>query len=370
MKSKILRRIVEQYFSFSRTERNGLVVLCAILCVVIAANFLINLFDKPEPNDFYEIKKAIAEWKSRNETVMESRNKILFPFNPNTVSETKLDCLAIPGFVKQNILKYRQSGGRFYGPASIKKIYGMNDSIFGAVEEYLLFDRQKKAESINDLSEKTNDKPVVSFFDPNFTSEEELIKLGFNNYQASNLVKYRAKGGIIKKPGDLLKIYGIDTAFYMKLAPWIKIEAREADHFSSSPETFRIIELNTADSTALIRLNGIGPVFASRIIRYRELLGGFIKKEQLLEVYNFRSETFRQIEDKISADSVKVKKLSLNFSGFSDLARHPYLKAEVVNKIIECRNNNGPFETCEELLSKNLMNEELYLKVRPYLKLN
>ena len=46
-----------------------------------------------------------------------------------------------------------------------------------------------------------------------------------------------------------------------------------------------VVEINTADSAELMRLNGIGASFSRRIVKYRNLLGGFISKEQLLEVY-------------------------------------------------------------------------------------
>jgi DNA uptake protein ComE-like DNA-binding protein len=131
-----------------------------------------------------------------------------------------------------------------------------------------------------------------------------------------------------------------------------------------------LIELNGADSLTLTKLNGIGPVFASRITRYRDLLGGFNNVSQLLEVYNLKTETLNSIKNYISVDSVKIRKLSLNFSDYHDFFEHPYLLHKDAKNIIGFRNKNGSFETCEDLISKNILGRETYLRIKPYIKLN
>lgn len=56
-----------------------------------------------------------------------------------------------------------------------------------------------------------------------------------------------------------------------------------------------VVNLNDADTTTLMLIHGIGPTFASRIVRYRDRLGGFTHKEQLLEVYGFTPELLNHI---------------------------------------------------------------------------
>ena len=83
------------------------------------------------------------------------------------------------------------------------------------------------------------------------------------------------------------------------------------------------IELNSADTTALKSLPGIGSVFASRIIKYRELLGGFVSISQLLEVYGLDSTRYSRIAGLVVADSAAIRKLSVNSLRFAELLRHP-----------------------------------------------
>ncbi|NLB26346.1 MAG: helix-hairpin-helix domain-containing protein, partial [Bacteroidales bacterium] len=109
-------------------------------------------------------------------------------------------------------------------------------------------------------------------------------------------------------------------------------------------------ELNSADSAQLVRLKGIGPVFASRIIKYRNLLGGFYSDYQLLEIYNFPEETFIEIRRYINVDTTVIKKIRINYADFSDLLRHPYLEKADVEKIGRHKEKFGPFNSVAQVL--------------------
>jgi DNA uptake protein ComE-like DNA-binding protein len=128
-----------------------------------------------------------------------------------------------------------------------------------------------------------------------------------------------------------------------------------------------LIELNSADSLDLLQLAGIGPVIASRILKYRNLLGGFYGKQQLLEVYGFPEETYHAISENLTIDSLQVKQLRINFSGYAELIRHPYFEKRNVEAILNFRENNGPFLSQEQLLAEGLIDTATYAVIRPYI---
>jgi DNA uptake protein ComE-like DNA-binding protein len=140
----------------------------------------------------------------------------------------------------------------------------------------------------------------------------------------------------------------------------------ETAKFGSNPVLVHI-ELNSADSTDLVQLSGIGPTYANRIIKYRNLLGGFYSTSQILEVYNFPVETFQKIENSISADTLLIKKIRVNFADFAELIRHPYFNKKQVEAVLNFRNRNGSFQNILQLKSNGLIDSETFLKVRPYL---
>jgi DNA uptake protein ComE-like DNA-binding protein len=266
------------------------------------------------------------------------------------------------------MVNYRSAGGNFKKPEDVRRIYGMNDSIFAQIEDYIQI-----PEVIPEISEAIPDqkvklKPTFRVFDPNKASKDELLNTGFNQFQASNLVKYRESGGIFFQPEDLLKIYGIDSMFYNSIKSFIELAKIPDEVQANKTKTKSIlIELNSADSLDLLQLNGIGPVFASRILKYRNLLGGFYGKHQLLEVYGFPEETYHSISENITTDSLQVKKLRINFTGYAELIRHPYFEKRNVEAILNFRQNNGPFSSREQLLTEGLIDTTTFALIRHYI---
>jgi len=127
------------------------------------------------------------------------------------------------------------------------------------------------------------------------------------------------------------------------------------------------IPLNQADSSQLIRLPGIGPVLSRRIIRYRELLGGFYNKEQLLEVYQLTPERFEGISGLVIIDTQNINLINVNHITADSLPYHPYISDYHLRAIIKCRDLNGSFERTGEILEYGLLPAGIYQKVQPYL---
>lgn len=126
------------------------------------------------------------------------------------------------------------------------------------------------------------------------------------------------------------------------------------------------VDINAADSLALLNIKGIGPVFAGRIIKYRNLLGGFVKKEQLLEVYGFDAERYDEVKDHVKI--VKGHKvMNLNEVSFKELNKHPYIKYDLTKAIFNLKKKLGTFKAVDDIKQIDLVTDELYNKLAPYL---
>jgi DNA uptake protein ComE-like DNA-binding protein len=262
---KTFRQIVKESLNFSKKDRNAVLALSVIIFLLLTGILIVEQIELKPSSDFSAIIQALEEWENRTKSEHEKRT--LFQFNPNTISEEALDSLNLPAFIKRNMVNYRSAGGNFKKPEDVRRIYGMNDSIFAQIEDYIQI-----PEVIPEISEAIPDqkvklKPTFRVFDPNKASKDELLNTGFNQFQASNLVKYRESGGIFFQPEDLLKIYGIDSMFYNSIKSFIELAKIPDEVQANKTKTKSIlIELNSADSLDLLQLNGIGPVFASRIL--------------------------------------------------------------------------------------------------------
>ena len=147
-------------------------------------------------------------------------------------------------------------------------------------------------------------------FDPNTVSLEDLQRLGLTLRQAESIENYRSKGGRFRSKDDFRKMYVVSDTLFTRLEPFIKIPK---------------VELNAADSAALVSLRGIGPYYAHKILEYRERLGGFLYKAQLLEIEGFDEERLAGFSDDIEIDTTLCNHLDLWNATERTLARHPYL---------------------------------------------
>lgn len=128
-------------------------------------------------------------------------------------------------------------------------------------------------------------RPVENFaFNPNIVSLEDLQRLGFSPRQAQSIVNYREKGGRFARAEDFGKSYVVSDSVFRRLRPFIRIPK---------------LDINSADSAAFDDLPGIGPYYASQIVKYRTQLGGYASTEQLMDLYRFDEEKFAKIEDLI-----------------------------------------------------------------------
>ena len=129
------------------------------------------------------------------------------------------------------------------------------------------------------------------------------------------------------------------------------------------------LNLNSADTTELKSLPGIGSFFAKNIVDYRNKLGGFIEKEQLLEVYAFDTTRMSNIENLIVIDTIELRKVNINTDDFKTILRHPYIEYEDVKKIVNYRESKGmikDWETYLKVVGREDVDErlELYLELR------
>jgi len=216
------------------------------------------------------------------------------------------------------------------------------------------------------LSGSTSDSVCSGsgFIDPNTAGYGLLVSAGLSPEQASNVINYREAGGVIRKPGDLYRLYTMDSMSVEKILPKIKI-ADENFHRSGSAgnAVIEMIDLNLSDSAALVNLPGIGPVLASRIIKYRNLLGGFVSANQLREVYGIDSLLFNNLSGRITVDTSAVRKIYVNLQ---DYIRHPYLTREEAIAILELRKTGVRFGSVSDLASRKIISGEKAEKLKHY----
>lgn len=224
-------------------------------------------------------------------------------------------------------------------------------------------------------------KSSLFYFDPNKITRQQWLQLGISEKTTATIQKYLSKGGSFKKPEDLKKIYGIRQADYERLLPYIQIASLEmkktGDPFSdpdkkknSYANSFtgnKNIDINTADTTAFIRLPGIGSKLAARIVTFRNKLGGFYSIEQIKETYGLADTVFQKIKAQLDVGNVPVRKININTATFDELRAHPYIKTDIGRQIVNYRKEHGNYTKAAELKKNPLITEDIYQQLSPYI---
>lgn len=231
-------------------------------------------------------------------------------------------------------------------------------------------------------------KKVERFvFDPNTADSTQLLRLGLQPWQVKNIYKYRAAGGIYRKPTDFAKLYGLTVKQYRELEPYIRISSdylpastlvKENGYSQNAPkakdstnyqrpikikETEHIV-LNTADTTSLITIPGIGPYYARKIVQYGNRLGGYVSVNQLDEIDDFPSEAKKYLV----INNPTPKKLNLNKLSLNELKRHPYINFYMAKDITDYRRLHGALKSLNDLRLSKDFPSDVIKRLEPYVE--
>jgi DNA uptake protein ComE-like DNA-binding protein len=227
------------------------------------------------------------------------------------------------------------------------------------------------------LVEESSPAPILTLFNPNEASKEQLLSLGFNTALAARLINYRTKGGKFRVKHDVKKIYGMDSLFYLKIEKYIDLPTQRIHSPSPSitetkpKPTLAKFDLNTADTAQLIKIYGIGAKLSMRIVAYRQKLGGFVSLQQVNEVYALDSVAIKELTSRSFIDpDFHPTQIDLNKATEKELAAHPYIKFKLAKAIAAYRLQHGPFRSVEELKEIVIIDALKFQQIKPYLSVN
>jgi DNA uptake protein ComE-like DNA-binding protein len=297
---------VTNYFNFNKGERNGIIVVIAIIIAILVYPYLIKATFKDNSDEFLQFSKEIEQFEASLKNAADSADearRLDFQQMDRSVAQTKI---------------------------------------------------------------------IPFIFNPNLLPSEQWSRMGLKDWQIKVIKNYEAKGGKFYKKEDLKRMYCISPSEYEILEPYISIPEQKNEYADRKPEIREVkkrvmVDLNTADSAAMLELYGIGPSFAKRIIKYRNLLGGFYTKNQLLEVYGFDQERLDKIEAYCDVNSSAIKRININKVRADELKKHPYLDYYTAKAIVDQRVILGRYTSVQQIKSIPLIHEDLFNKIQHYL---
>lgn len=231
------------------------------------------------------------------------------------------------------------------------------------------------------------------YFDPNTADSTQLLRLGLQPWQVRNIYRYRAKGGVYRKKEDFARLYGLTVKDYRRLEPYIRISEdylpastlvgekgdindrnyRDYNNYSNyKKDSLRYpvkiregehVVLNTADTSMLRKVPGIGAYYAKEIVRYGKWLGGYVHVSQLDEIDNFPKEAKKYF---VITDP-HPQKLSINKLTLQQLRRHPYINYYQAKAIVDYRRLHGDIKSLRDLRFSSDFTDEDIRRLEPYI---
>lgn len=321
--------------------------------------------------------------KISSDSYTSAGKKVLFKFDPNTVSYDDMRQLGMSDLIARRIIKFRNKGGRFVTKKDLQKIYDLPELLFYQLEVYIVLPELTTRNASNFLNNESpvnysnetfdinanpdRDKVIGANkpfdFDPNTVSYDEMRQLGMSSLIAQRIIKYQDKGGRFSAKKDLQKIYDFPETLYAQLEKYITLPGTQYKKI----ERFNI---NIADTVQLQRIYGIGSVLSNRVIKFRDELGGFVSLDQLREVYYGR-DSIAALKELLKyayiADDFIPKKILINSADFDELNRHPYISYKLARTVVAYRNQHGAFESVKAVKKIKVLSEVQFEKLAPYL---
>lgn len=277
----------KEFFYFTRSERQGIILLAVLIALAFTACWLIppketkttdgnGQFEEEYNNFIASIKEKEQHRKERFSNQHYRKEVILATFDPNTADSATLLQLGLPAWMAKNILRYRTKGGKFHTPEDFRKVYGLTEDQYATLLPYIRIGEQ-------------------------FSKKDTIRMLAKQDIPAKTPV-YKYPAGTV-------------------------------------------VDLNRADTTELKKIPGIGSSIARMIVGYRSRLGGFYSVEQLKDIHIIT----RELTNWLVADEAPIQRLNLNKASIERLKAHPYINFYQAKVIVEYRKKKRELKSLKQI---------------------
>ncbi|WP_167852157.1 ComEA family DNA-binding protein [Hymenobacter elongatus] len=321
------QRWTRRYFGFSRRETSGMAVLLVLLLLLLAApKLLLPALPAYNPTpDQQRLDQLAAELTTRRQPRVFApryarrtypRRAVvaqvpLAPFDPNALTATDWEARGLAHFLAQRIVRFRDVIGGFKAKEQIRRTYGFPDSVYARLAPYMQLPDQ--------------------------------------------LPPRASRAAYAAGKGEFSRSY----------------EPKAPSKYARKPTHLAPFDLNLADTTQLMQIRGIGRGLSRRVVEYRLQLGGFLREDQLAEIYTLRDapdlvDSLRKYT--FVAPAFAPAPIDVNTAPFEVLQAHPYMGKRLARVVVAFRQQHPPFRQADDLRQIRIMDAETLEKLRPYLR--
>ena len=218
---------------------------------------------------------------------------------------------------------------------------------------------QSKVDSLK--VEKQNYIPKIYPFNPNFITDYKGSKLGMSVAEIDRLLNFRKTNQYVNSASEFQKVTQVSDSLLSTISPYFKfpdwVNKRKANNFKpfeKKAEKIVLLDINHATKEDLIKIYGIGPALSDRILKQKELFGGFVSLKQMDDIWGLSPEVILSLNEHFKVATLpKIKKIDINNASIKELMLFPYFKYALAKSIVTYRSMNGDFKNSEDLTKIN-----------------
>lgn len=302
----MLRRLIEyihKYFGFNKRERNGLLILSAIVLILSIVRLILPSFSKQqevliikvEPKQKEELSPIQQDTSSLpiTEKVKKDSSIVnqLFPFDPNTISVEDAVKLGFSKKTAQTLEKYRSKGGKFKSKEDLKKLYGISKKLYSQIESYILIEVKPKEEIAK--STPKFEKAAPKQIDINTADSLQFLSLPMiGPAMTKRILKFRNSLGGFCKIEQLREVYGMQDSVFTLIQPRLII----------STFSLKKINVNFASYEEMKKHPYLNHVVATTIVAYRQKHGVYKTINDLKNVGTINDELLAKLNNYFEFD--------------------------------------------------------------------
>ena len=207
----------------------------------------------------------------------------------------------------------------------------------------------------NQVIEKKYEYKIYPY-NPNFLTDFKGAKLGMSIKEIDRLLAFRKQGKFANSPKEFQKVTGISDSLLNVMSPnfkfpdWVTNKQNNADYVNNyksyeklqKKETLKILDINQATKEDLMKISGIGEALSDRILKQKEVFGGFVSMEQMNDVWGLSPEVLASLNQYFKITTLpKINKININNASIKELSSFYYFKYPISKNIVIYRSMNG-----------------------------
>ncbi|CAM4027360.1 ComEA family DNA-binding protein [Flavobacterium weaverense] len=209
---------------------------------------------------------------------------------------------------------------------------------------------------------RNNSSPKIYLFNPNFITDYKGYKLGMSVEEIDRLFEFRKTNKYVNSAEEFQQVTKVSDSLLKEIAPLFKFpdwlnNRKEFKSYNKFPvEAFAkndkivVIDINEATKEDLIKVYGVGEAISLRILKQKEIIGGFVSMDQMTDVWGLSPEVIEKLNLHFKVLKVPaIKKVDINNASLKDLSQFHYFRYALAKDILTYRSMNGDFKNIEDL---------------------